>query len=105
MPPRSPWSRACHAPERIGIHRWWWIALVFACSNILLLVVSRLTKKLIPLVALMKLTLVFPDQAPSRTKAALRQSNSRTMLRDMEAARARGETLAPPPTVTTSSSC
>ncbi len=81
--------------ERLGINRWLWVALVFLCSNALLVVVSRLVKRLIPLVALMKLTLVFPDQAPSRTKAALRQSNSRTMLRDMEAARARGETVGP----------
>jgi hypothetical protein len=39
----------------------------------------------------MRLTLVFPDNAPSRTRSALRRSNSRTMLREMEEARARGD--------------
>jgi len=58
--------------DEIGIHRWLWIAIVFVLANILLLVLRRLAARLIPLVALMKLTLVFPDNAPSRTKAALR---------------------------------
>ncbi len=79
-------------PERLGVNRWVWIGLVFVAANGLLYVVSRLTRQLLPLVALMKLTLVFPDNAPSRTKATLRRSNSRTMLRQMEEARARGET-------------
>ncbi len=79
-------------PERLGLHRWVWVGLVFIAANGLLVVVGRLTRWLLPLAALMKLTLVFPDHAPSRTKAALRQSNSRTMLRNMEEARARGET-------------
>ena len=79
-------------PERLGVHRLVWIGLVFVAANVLLVVVGRLTRRLVPLVALMKLTLVFPDHAPSRTKAALRRSNSKTMLRHMEEARARGET-------------
>ena len=78
--------------DELGMHRWVWIGLVFALSTALLIVLRRLASKLVPLVALMKLTLVFPDNAPSRTKAALRQSNSRAMLRDMEAVRACGET-------------
>ena len=78
--------------SELDMNRWLWIGLVFVCSNVLLIVLSKLTRRLIPLVALMKLTLVFPDQAPSRTKSALRNSNSRTMLREMEAARARGDT-------------
>ena len=78
-------------PERLGIHRWVWIGLVFVAANLLLVAVGRLTRLFLPLVAMMKLTLVFPDEAPSRTKAALRRSNSKTMLRQMHEARARGE--------------
>ena len=78
--------------ERVGINRWVWILIVFLLANVLLVVMRRLTNRLIPLVALMKLTLVFPDNAPSRTKAALRKSNSRTMLRSMREAQAGGET-------------
>ncbi len=79
-------------PEKIGVNRWLWIAVVFFLANGLLVVLRRATERLIPLVALMKLTLVFPDNAPSRTKATLRKSNSRTMLRNIEQGRLRGET-------------
>ena len=79
-------------PERVGLGRWVWMGLVFVLANFVLAALRRVTRRLTPLVALMKLTLVFPDQAPSRTKATLRKSNSRTLLRQMEEARARGET-------------
>ncbi len=78
--------------EDLGMNRWVWILVVFVLATFLLFVLQSATNRLIPLVALMKLTLVFPDNAPSRTKAALRKSNSRTMLRDMEVARANGAT-------------
>ncbi|MGH1493720.1 MAG: Ig-like domain-containing protein [Acidimicrobiales bacterium] len=78
-------------PERLGMNRWIWILAVFAIANLLLSIMRRLIERLTPLVALMKLTLVFPDQAPSRAKATLRKSSSRSMLREMEAARESGE--------------
>lgn len=86
------WMGRVLPPARLGVHQWVWVAMVFVAANVLLLIVSRLMRRLMPLVALMKMTLVFPDNAPPRTKAALRRSNSRTMLREMEEARARGET-------------
>ena len=86
------WAGTTWPPDRLGVGRWTWMAGVFVIANVLLFVVNRLARRLLPLVALMKLTLVFPDSAPSRTKAALRRSNSRAMLRDMEAARERGDT-------------
>jgi len=78
--------------SELGMNRWLWILTVFLLANVLLFVMRRLTARLIPLVALMKLTLVFPDNAPSRIKSALRTSNSRTMLRSMRVAQANGET-------------
>lgn len=83
-------GRVAPASE-LGMNRWLWIAVVFVLANVLLLILRSLTSKLIPLVALMKMTLVFPDNAPSRTKSALRKSNSRAMLREMRAAQERGE--------------
>jgi hypothetical protein len=80
------------SPGRLGFNRWVWIGLVFVLANFLLAGLRQVTRRLTPLVALMKLTLVFPDHAPSRTKATLRKSNSRTLLRQMEEARARGDT-------------
>ena len=78
--------------EDLGVGRWTWTFIVFVLANLLLLALRRLASRLLPLVALMKLTLVFPDHAPSRAKASLRKSNSRTMLRTMEEAIERGET-------------
>ena len=49
----------------------WWIALsVFATG--VLFVADRLARKLLPLAALLQLSLVFPDQAPSRFRTAMR---------------------------------
>ncbi|MDW3177205.1 MAG: Ig-like domain-containing protein [Acidimicrobiia bacterium] len=81
-----------YSAEDLGIGRWTWIFCVFILANLLLAALRQVTSRLLPLVALMKLTLVFPDNAPSRAKATLRKSSSRTMLRNMEEARANGET-------------
>jgi hypothetical protein len=78
-------------PESLGMNRWLWIGCVFVLANVLLALLRKATSRLVPLVALMKMTLVFPDQAPSRTKATLRQSNSRRLLREIEEAEKRGE--------------
>ncbi len=78
-------------PEKLGLNRWLWIVIVFAAANLLLSIVRRLVRSLTPLVALMQLTLVFPDHAPSRAKATLRRSSSRSMLRRLEEAKAEGE--------------
>ncbi len=78
--------------DKLNMNRWLWIVCVFLLANLLLFALRNLADRLIPLVALMKLTLVFPDNAPSRTKTALRSSNSKSMLRDMRAAQERGAT-------------
>ncbi len=78
-------------PARLGISRWAWIIGAFIIANCVLMATAKLTRRLTPLVALLKLSLVFPDNAPPRAKAMLRRSNSRKLLRDMEEARARGE--------------
>lgn len=76
--------------DDLAMNRWIWIFVVFVLANMLLWALRSAANRLMPLVALMKLTLVFPDNAPSRTRTALRTSNSRTMLRNMEEDRARG---------------
>ncbi len=49
----------------------WWIALsVFATG--VLFIADRLARKMLPLAALLQLSLVFPDQAPSRFRTAMR---------------------------------
>lgn len=87
------WTAARVAPpERLGMNRWIWVVGIFVIANLLLLGLRRVVHELTPLVGLMKLTLVFPDQAPSRAKATLRKGSSRSLLRQMEEARANGET-------------
>lgn len=86
------WSAGqLYPPESVGLNPWVWVAAVFAIATVLLLALRRVFHQLTPLVGLMSLTLVFPDQAPSRAKATLRKSSSRTMLREMEEARAKGD--------------
>jgi len=52
-------------PERLGVGRWAWIAGAFVICNLVLVGMGRITRRITPLIALMKLSLVFPDQAPS----------------------------------------
>jgi hypothetical protein len=63
-------SRAVTAPDGTLGFVIWWLALS-AGGSIVMLLVDRLARRLLPLAALLQLSLVFPDQAPSRFKAAL----------------------------------
>ena len=77
-----------YPPDVIGVNRWVWIGVVFVLANLFLLVLVRLAKAFTPLASLMALSLVFPDQAPSRAKSALRSSSSAKMLRSVQEAAA-----------------
>jgi HD-GYP domain-containing protein (c-di-GMP phosphodiesterase class II) len=50
----------------------WWLVLVAAVSVIACVGVQRMTRRLLPLAALLKLSMLFPDRAPSRFKIARR---------------------------------
>jgi hypothetical protein len=52
----------------------WWIAMS-GIATVVLLAIDRLARRVLPLVALYRLSLVFPDAAPSRFRVAL-QSNT-----------------------------
>src|ERR1051325_11443293 len=68
----------------------WWLGLTAAATGVLV-VVDRIARRLLPLVALLKLSLVFPDQTPSRFKTAIRAGSTKSLearmqkLRDGEA--------------------
>ncbi|MCU1451330.1 MAG: domain/HD domain protein, partial [Acidimicrobiales bacterium] len=49
----------------------WWIA-VLGASTLAVLIVDSQSRRLLPLAALLRLSLVFPDRAPSRFSVALR---------------------------------
>ena len=48
-------------------------------ATAILFVLERVARRLLPLAALLKLSLVFPDQAPSRFKTALRTGTVRQL--------------------------
>src|SRR4051812_22930234 len=58
----------------------WWLALS-AGGSLVMWLVDRLARRVLPLAALLQLSLVFPDQAPSRFRAAL-ESGRVTQLED-----------------------
>lgn len=56
-----------------------WVIQLGVVGTLVVLTVERLTRRILPLVALFKLSLVFPDRAPSRFRAALRSGTVRNL--------------------------
>jgi HD-GYP domain-containing protein (c-di-GMP phosphodiesterase class II) len=56
----------------------WWV-LMSAAATVVLVAIDRVTRRLLPLVALYKLSLVFPDAAPSRFRMALRTGTTHSL--------------------------
>jgi|GEM_PF-571220 len=61
----------------------WWAAMS-AIATVALVAMDKLFRKLLPVVALFRLSLVFPDKAPSRFTAALRTGTVRQLKRRMD---------------------
>ncbi|NNF56278.1 MAG: HD domain-containing protein, partial [Acidimicrobiales bacterium] len=61
----------------------WWVALSLFATGVIL-ILDRLFRKLLPIVALFKLSLVFPDRAPPRFRTALRNGTVKQLKRRME---------------------
>ncbi|MCW2680903.1 MAG: hypothetical protein JWM62_2304, partial [Frankiales bacterium] len=77
-------------PTAFGDEVGWWAA-VLGSSYLTVVLVDRLARRLLPLAVLLELSLVFPDRAPSRMRAARTSS-----VRDLEnrLSRLRGEGVA-----------
>ncbi len=67
----------------------WW-ACLFALGLSVLLVAERVTRRLLPLSALFKLSLIFPDEAPSRFGIALKSNSTRKLERRIAEVRESG---------------
>ncbi len=67
----------------------WWVCL-FAVGVIVLMATERVTRGLLPLAALFKLSLVFPDEAPSRYGIALRTNSTKKLEKRIEEIRESG---------------
>jgi len=67
----------------------WWAA-VLAVPTIVLFATERLARRALPLAVLLKMTMVFPDQAPKRLAVARRAGSTRDLARRVEEARTHG---------------
>ena len=72
---------------------WWAVLTVIALA--VLFVVDRLARKLLPLATLLKLSMVFPDRAPSRFRVARNAASVRKLQEQLVEARERGLTAEP----------
>lgn len=66
-------------PSSVGLNRWIWWAGVIALSTLVLIQTEKVARRFLPLAALLRLSLVFPDDAPNRFKAALRTGTAGQM--------------------------
>ena len=76
------------------LHVAWWVGLS-AGATVVLIGIDRLTRRLLPLAALLKLALVFPDEAPSRFRTALRAGTTAELERRLERAKVHADADTP----------
>jgi HD-GYP domain-containing protein (c-di-GMP phosphodiesterase class II) len=81
-------SRLVPRPEGSAVAGWW--ILLFVASALVTEVVGRILRRLLPLAVLLKLTLIFPDRAPSRFAMARRVGNIRNLEERVRHAREHG---------------
>jgi hypothetical protein len=67
-------------PRTVSGVVFWWI-FVISVASVAANLVDRYTRRLIPLSGLLKMTMAFPDKAPSRFRVAQRASNITTLRR------------------------
>ncbi|MBV9412998.1 MAG: HD domain-containing protein [Acidimicrobiia bacterium] len=82
-------SRIVGYPEHTFAVVAWWIA-VLTISTVVVALVERQCRRLIPLATLLKLSMVFPDKAPSRFGVALRAGTVRNLEQRVAEVRAHG---------------
>jgi putative nucleotidyltransferase with HDIG domain len=61
-----------------------WLVGMLATSTAVLFATERVARRLLPLAALLKLSLVFPDHVPSRFSVALRTGTTKQLARRLE---------------------
>ncbi|HVM20698.1 MAG TPA: HD-GYP domain-containing protein, partial [Egibacteraceae bacterium] len=72
----------------------WWVVLT-AIALAVLTLVDRLARRLLPLATLLKLSMLFPDRAPSRFRVARNAASVRKLSEQLAQARERGLTAEP----------
>src|SRR3954447_14400959 len=87
-------SAALPHADSMGTALLWW-AVVVVGSTVALFAVDRVARRLLPLALLLRLSLLFPDQAPKRFRVAINAWSTRKLRERVEIARRSGETGAP----------
>jgi hypothetical protein len=68
-----------------------WLALLLVVATLTLRIVDRYARRLLPLATMLRLSLVFPDRAPSRFAIALKSGTGRALERAVEGAEAEAQ--------------
>lgn len=76
------------ARSLVGVLGQW--AAVLTASTVAAVLVERLTRRLLPIATLLKLSMLFPDRAPSRYKLARRVAGTGALAAELERARKAG---------------
>ncbi len=74
--------------EGIGKVAWW--VLIIAVPGIVYALANRLARRALPLAALLRMTMVFPDKAPTRMAVARRAGSTRALERQLAEGRREG---------------
>jgi HD-GYP domain-containing protein (c-di-GMP phosphodiesterase class II) len=82
-------AEALPAPSAGTGRALWWAALV-SVAVVTVFVTDRVTRRLLPLAALLRLSMAFPDQAPSRRSIARRLTGRNAVARELERVRRHG---------------
>jgi putative nucleotidyltransferase with HDIG domain len=83
------YSHVISYPHTIAAVIVWW-AVVLSISAVVVALVERQCRRLVPLATLLKLSMVFPDKAPSRFGVALRAGTVRNLEERVAEVRAHG---------------
>jgi hypothetical protein len=68
-----------------------WLALLLVIATLTLRIVDRYARRLLPLATMLRLSLVFPDRAPSRFAIALKSGTGRALERAVEGTEAEAQ--------------
>lgn len=80
-------SRVLPVPtDSFALYLTWWVG-VSGAATLGLVLVDRVVRRLLPLAALLKLSLVFPDEAPSRFRTALQTGGVESLEQRLREAR------------------
>lgn len=83
-------SRTLPVPRSSGAALLWWVA-VLGGATITMHLTDRVARKLLPLAVLMRLSLLFPDQAPSRVRIHRKAGSINRLAEAMEQAKSSGQ--------------